>query len=145
MRIFITTIILFAFATTVYASGTFEQAYKNARTSSQKIRVLFAELKAKDLIIQSKDAEIAKLKEQVAQRTTSKEQELLDKILILNASNEDKDREIQRLSERKVTDYERCDKDYWTIDKKWEKSKYSANMILWYNSEQKKECLAGRR
>lgn len=144
MRIFIT-FLLFTLATTAYASSTFEQAYKNARTPTQKIRVLFAELKAKDLVIKSKDEEIAKLQEQVAQRITSKEQELLDKILMLNASNEEKDKEIQRLGQRKVTDYERCDKDYWAIDGKDPKRQYAASFILSYNREQRDECLAGKR
>lgn len=140
MRIIATTIVLLLLGTTVSAAGNFEQAYKNAKTSSQKIRVLFAELKSKDI-------EIANLKEQLAQRVTTKEQELLDKILVLNASNEDKDKEIQRLlqEKEKVPDTVRCNKDYWGIDRKDILRNASAEMILSYNAAQARECLAGKR
>lgn len=117
-------LLILLISTTTYAAS-FEESYKNAKTSIQKIRLLISELKLKNAEIASLKQQISVLKEQnsilqeqVNTRITTREQELLDKILILNASNEDKDKEIQRLGkiQSQVPESTRCTKDYWGID-----------------------------
>lgn len=99
-------------------------------------------------MIESKEAEIAKLREEARNKqdeTIVREQEYIEKIRILTLSNIEKDQEIQRLGKIEVPESTRCTKDYWGIDGKPNRATVSSQTIISYNSEQRTECLAKKR